>query len=108
VHITLTGALPRGARPDLSVEGTVELERLADVVYVGRPAFGQENSTVTIFKVIPGCDVTETSCEVVRQQVRLGRGSVTTIEILEGLKPGDQVVLTDMSAWHARDRVRLN
>jgi HlyD family secretion protein len=75
---------------------------------MGRPAFGQENSTVTIFKVMPGCDVTQTSCEAVRQQVRLGRSSVSTIEVLEGLRPGDQVILSDMSAWDAHDRVRLN
>jgi HlyD family secretion protein len=108
VDITLSGELPRGARPDLTVDGTVELERLADVVSMGRPAFGQENSTVTIFKVMPGCDVTQTSCEAVRQQVRLGRSSVSTIEVLEGLRPGDQVILSDMSAWDAHDRVRLN
>jgi HlyD family secretion protein len=108
VDISLTGELPRGARPDLTVDGTVELERLADVVSMGRPAFGQENSTITLFKVIPGCDVTQTSCEAVRQQVKLGRSSVSTIEVLEGLKPGDQVILSDMSAWDAHDRVKLN
>jgi HlyD family secretion protein len=108
VDITLTGELPRGARPDLTVDGTVELERLADVVSMGRPAFGQENSTITLFKVVAGCDVTQTSCEAVRQQVKLGRTSVSTIEVLEGLKPGDQVILSDMSAYDAHDRVRLN
>jgi hypothetical protein len=108
VYIALTGELPRGARADLMVHGAVDLERLENVVYVGRPAFGEENSTVTIFKVVPGCDLTQTSCEAVRRQVRLGRSSVNTIEILEGLEPGDQVVLSDMSAWDGRDRVRLN
>jgi hypothetical protein len=108
VYIALTGELPRSARTDLRIDGIVELERLENVVYVGRPAFGQENSTVTLFKVVPGCDLTQTSCEAVRRQVRLGRSSVNTIEILEGLKPGDQVVLSDMSAWEGRDRVRVN
>jgi HlyD family secretion protein len=108
VYLSLTGALPHDARPGLSVDGIVELGRLEDVVHVGMPAFGQENSTITIFKVSPGCDVTQNSCEAVRQRVRLGRGSTNTIEILEGLKPGDQVVLSDMSAYDGRDRVRLN
>jgi hypothetical protein len=108
VYIALKGELPRGARADLRVHGAVDLERLENVVYVGRPAFGEEHSTVTIFKVVAGCDLTKTSCEAVRRQVRLGRSSVNTIEILEGLKPGDQVVLSDMSAWDGRDRVKLN
>ncbi len=108
VDISLVGELPRGARPDLTVDGTVELERLADVVSMGRPAFGQENSTITLFKVVAGCDVTQTGCEAVRQQVKLGRTSVNTIEVLQGLKPGDQVILSDMSAYDAHDRVRLN
>jgi HlyD family secretion protein len=108
VDISLSGELPRGARPDLTVDGTVELERLNDVVFMGRPAFGQENSTITLFKVLPNCDVTQTSCEATRQQVKLGRSSVNTIEVLEGLRPGDQVILSDMSAWDAHDRVRLN
>lgn len=101
VDIALEGELPRGARPDLTVDGTVELERLANVVYVGRPAFGQEQSTVGIFRLQP-----DGSAE--RVQVKLGRSSVNTIEIVEGLSPGDQVVLSDMSAWDAFDRVRLN
>jgi len=101
VDIALEGPLPRGARPDLTVDGTIELERLDDVVYVGRPAFGQEHSTVGLFRLEP--DGT-----AVRVQVRLGRSSVNTIEILEGLKPGDQVVLSDMSAWDAFERVRLH
>ena len=91
---------PRGARPDLNVDGTIELERLEDVVYVGRPAFGQEQSTVGLFRL------TENG-EAVRVNVKLGRSSVQTIEVEEGLQPGDQVILSDMSAWDAFDRVRL-
>lgn len=91
---------PRGARPDLNVDGTIELERLENVVYVGRPAFGQEHSTVGLFKLTA-------NGEAVRVNVKLGRSSVQTIEVVEGLQPGDQVVLSDMSAWDAFDRVRL-
>lgn len=102
VDVALTGELPRGARPDLTVDGTVELERLDNVIFVGRPAFGQESSQVQLFKLIAG------GAEAVRQRVTLGRSSVNTIEIREGLAPGDQVILSDMSAWDAFDRVRLN
>lgn len=102
VDVTIVNALPRGARPDLSVDGTIELERLNDVVFVGRPAFGQEKSTVGIFKLVDGGN------EAVRTQVRLGRSSVNTIEILNGLQPGDKVILSDMSQWDSNDRVRLN
>ena len=101
VDVTLTGQLPKGARPDLSVDGTIELERLDDVVYVGRPAFGQEKSTVGIFKL-------NDAGEAIRTQVQLGRSSVNTIEIVSGLQPGDQVILSDMSPYDANDRVRLN
>lgn len=101
VDIGLEGDLPRGARPDLSVDGTVELERLENVLYVGRPAFGQEQSTVGLFKV------DQSSGEAERAQVQLGRSSVNTIEILGGLAEGDQVVLSDMSAWDGFDRIRL-
>jgi HlyD family secretion protein len=101
VDISLLGDLPRGARPDLTVDGTIELERLEDVVHVGRPAFGQENSTVSLFRV------DAQSGEAVRVRVSLGRSSVNTIEVREGLEPGDQVILSDMSAWDAFDRVRL-
>jgi HlyD family secretion protein len=101
VDVALEGELPKGARPDLTVDGTVELERLDNVIFVGRPAFGQESSTVGLFK-LDG----EGGAE--RVQVRLGRSSVNTIEVIEGLGPGDQVVLSDMSAWDAFDRVRLN
>ena len=101
VDITLEGALPPGARPDLSVDGTITLEKLPDVIKVGRPAFGQENSTVMLFKL-------DANGEAHRVQVRLGRTSVNEIEILEGLQPGDQVILSDMSAHDAYDRIRLN
>lgn len=100
VDVELTGELPRGARPDLSVDGTVELERLDNVLYVGRPAFGQENSAVGLFRL-------DASGEAARTQVQLGRSSVNTIEIKGGAKEGDQLVLSDMSAWDAFDRVRL-
>jgi HlyD family secretion protein len=100
VDVTLEGALPPGARPDLSVDGTIRLEELNDVIFVGRPAFGQENSTVGLFKVGP-------DGEAVRTNVKLGRTSVNTIEILEGLQPGDQVILSDMSSWDEYQRIRL-
>lgn len=102
VDVTLAGDLPRGARPDLSVDGTVELERLNDVIFVGRPAFGQEKSTVGIFKLAEG------SNDAIRTQVQLGRSSVNTIEIVGGLQPGDRVILSDMSQWDSNDRIRLN
>ena len=102
VDAKLEGALPKGARPDLSVEGTIEIENLKDVIYVGRPAFGQPNSTVGIFKL------DEEGSGAARVQVKLGRSSVNTVEILEGLKPGDRVVLSDMSTWDAFNRIRLN
>ncbi|HMJ07195.1 MAG TPA: efflux RND transporter periplasmic adaptor subunit [Chthoniobacterales bacterium] len=102
VDVAMDGELPKGARPDLSVDGTIELERLDNVIYVGRPAFGQENNTVGIFKLVPG------TSEAVRTPVKLGRSSVNTIEILSGLEPGDQVILSDTSAMDAHDRIRLN
>ena len=102
VDVSLDGALPRGARPDLTVDGTIELERLVDVVYVGRPVYGQEESVVSLFKLQPDSD------EAMRTRVSLGRSSVNTIEVIEGLQPGDQVVLSDMSQWDAFDRIRLN
>ncbi|MBV8206244.1 MAG: efflux RND transporter periplasmic adaptor subunit [Acidobacteria bacterium] len=101
VDVTLEGALPAGAVPDLSVDGTVTLQRLSDVLYVGRPAFGQDNSTVGMFKLDPdGKDAT-------RVQVKLGATSVNAVEILGGLKEGDQVILSDMSRYDAYDRIRL-
>ena len=102
VDITLLEALPAGARPDLSVDGTITLEKLDEVLYVGRPAFGQEHSTVMLFKLIGDTG------EAQRVQVKLGRSSVNQIEIVEGLQPGDQVILSDMSAQDAYDRIRLN
>jgi len=101
VDVSLPDTLPKGAVPDLSVDGTIELERLNDVLFVGRPAFGQEQSTVGLFKV--DADGTGAS----RVQVKLGRSSVNNIEVLSGLKVGETVVLSDMSAWDAFDRVRL-
>jgi len=102
VDVSLKGPLPDGARPDLSVDGTIEIERTDNVLYVGRPVFGQANSTVTLFKVIPGTQ------DAVRVQVKFGRSSVNTIEVVEGLKEGDEVILSDMSAWDAYNRIRLN
>ena len=92
VDVTLEGDLPKGAVPDLSVDGTIELERLTDVLFMGRPAFGQEQSMVGLFKVGPD------GVDAERMQVKLGRSSVNTMEILSGLKVGDQVILSDMSA----------
>ena len=100
VDIILEGALPSGARPDLSVDGTIQLERLDNVIYVGRPAFGQENSTVGLFKLTG-------DGEALRTNVKLGRSSVNQIEIIEGLQPGDQVILSDMSAQDSFDRIRI-
>jgi hypothetical protein len=102
VDVTLVGELPRGARPDLSVDGTIELERLDSVLNVGRPAYGQANSTVGIFRMIPGTEEAE------RVRVELGRSSVNTIEIVRGLNPGDVVILSDMSRWDGVERVRVN
>jgi multidrug efflux pump subunit AcrA (membrane-fusion protein) len=102
VDVKLEGALPPGARPDLSVDGTIELEHLDNVVYVGRPATGQPNSTISLFRLGP--DGREAS----RVAVKLGRSSVSTIEVVEGLLPGDKVILSDMSQWDAQERVRLN
>src|SRR3989454_5423874 len=101
VDVTLTAALPKGAVPDLSVDGTIELERLPDVLYVGRPAVGQDQSAATLFKL------QDDGVEAGRVQVKLGRSSVNTVEILSGLKAGDRVVLSDMSAWDTFDRIRL-
>ncbi len=101
VDVGLDGPLPTGARPDLSVEGTVEIERLADVLYVERPVHGEANSTVGIFKVI------DDGKEASRVQVQLGRTSVNTVEIVKGLEIGDKVILSDMSAWDNYDRVQL-
>jgi HlyD family secretion protein len=102
VDVALEGALPKGARPDLSVDGTIELERLDDVLYVGRPAQGQGDSLVGLFRLDEG------GAGANRVKVKLGRSSVNTIEVVEGLKVGDQVILSDTSAWDAFDRIRLN
>ncbi|PYV81028.1 MAG: RND transporter [Acidobacteria bacterium] len=102
VDVVLEGDLPKGAVPDLSVDGTIELEHLEDVLYVGRPAFGQEKTSVTLFKLL------EDGTGATKVQVKLGRSSVNFIEILEGLKVGDRVILSDMSTWDAYDRIRLN
>ncbi len=101
VDVKLEGKLPQGARPDLSVDGTIEIVRLSDVVYVGRPAFGQPSSTVGLFRL------TNKGKEAVRVQVKLGRASVNTIEVLGGLNVGDEVILSDMSRWDGFDRIRL-
>jgi HlyD family secretion protein len=101
VDVTLTDALPRGAVPDLSVDGTIQLERLADILYVGRPALGQEESTISLFKVVNAAGDAE------RVQVTLGRGSVNAIEVKSGLEEGDRVVLSDMASYDAFDKVRL-
>jgi HlyD family secretion protein len=99
VDVTLLGALPASARPDLSVDGTIELERLADVLHMGRPAFGQGQQTVGLFRLSPD------GREAVRVQVTLGRSSVSTIEIVNGLKEGDQVILSDTSSMDSYDRI---
>lgn len=106
VDVAFSGPLPRGARPDLSVDGTVELERLENVLYVGRPAFGQEQGTISLFRVTAGtCEQPEEAARV--QGIRLGRSSVSTVEIVSGLSERDCVILSDMSAWDGRDRIRL-
>ncbi|MEE9265060.1 MAG: HlyD family efflux transporter periplasmic adaptor subunit [Vicinamibacteria bacterium] len=102
VDVALIGPLPKGARPDLSVDGTVELERLEDILYVGRPAYGQAESTIGLFRIL------EDGKTAVRVQVQLGRSSVSTIEIVQGLNENDQVILSDTSAWDSYDRIRLN
>lgn len=101
VDVSLPKELPRGARPDLTVEGTIEIERLANVLYVGRPAGAQPNGQVELFKLVNGAD------EAHRIKVKLGRSSVSTVEVLEGLAEGDAVILSDMSQWDTTDRVRL-
>jgi len=102
VDVILEGDLPGGARPDLSIDGTIELERLPDVIFMGAPAFGQENSTVSLFKL------TADGSEAERVTVKLGKRSVNQVEIVEGLKPGDQVILSDTTAQDGFDRIRLN
>jgi len=101
VDVELEGALPQGARPDLSVDGTIDLDRMADVLYVGRPALGNENSTISLFRLSPD------GTTAVRVPVKVGRASVNSIQVLEGLQPGDTVILSDMSRWDANDRLRI-
>ena len=100
IDVSLDGELPKSARPDLSVDGTVEISKLDNVLYVGRPAYGQADSTISIFKLQP-------NGEAVRTQVKLGQSAVNTIQILEGLNVGDSVILSDMSTWDAVDRVKV-
>jgi HlyD family secretion protein len=102
VDVSFDGPQPPGARPDLSVEGTVEVERIPNIVYLGRPVQGQENSSVGLFKLV------DSGRAAVRVTVQLGRSSVNTIEIVRGLQLGDEVILSDMSAWDGYDRIRLN
>ncbi len=102
VDVQLEGTLPKGARPDLSVDGTIDLERLNNVLYVGRPAFGNENSTISLFKLDPSGKY------AARVPVKVGRASVNEIQILNGLQAGDTVILSDMSRWDNVDRVRLD
>jgi multidrug resistance efflux pump len=101
VDVALDAPLPRGARPDLSVDGTVEIDRLANVLYVGRPAYGQADGSLAMFRVAPG------GGEARRVMVRLGRGSASTVEVLGGLNPGDVVILSDMSQYEGNDRLKL-
>jgi multidrug efflux pump subunit AcrA (membrane-fusion protein) len=102
VDIRLEGELPKGARPDLSVDGMIDLERCADVLYVGRPSLGQERTTVSLFRVAPDAK------SATRVQVSLGRGSVSIVEIVSGLKEGEQVILSDTSRWDNIDRLQLD
>src|ERR1700677_4218597 len=102
VDVELTGKLPDGARPDLSVDGTIDLERLKDVLYVGRPAFGNENSSISLFRMDPDGQ------GAVRVPVKVGQASVNAIQVLEGIHQGDTVILSDMSRWDTTDRIRLD
>ncbi len=103
VDVTFNGAaLPRGARPDLSVDGVVELERIDDTLVVNRPAFGQEDSAVTLFRLSPD------GSEATRIPVKLGRGSVSVVEVRDGLHAGDHIIISDTSAFDKNDRIRLN
>ena len=102
VDVELTGPLPPGARPDLSVDGTIQIERLADVMHVGRPAYGQPESEVRLFRIDPESGVAH------RVPVRLGRASVSLIEVQQGLAPGDQIILSDTSQWDEYDRLRID
>jgi HlyD family secretion protein len=102
IDVALDGGLPQGARPDLSIDGTIELERLNDVLYVGRPVSAQQQSSVTLFKLEEGGN------SAVRVQVKFGRTSVDTVEVLDGLREGDQIILSDTSQWDAVNRIVFN
>jgi multidrug efflux pump subunit AcrA (membrane-fusion protein) len=102
IDCRLQGPLPAGAVPDLSVDGTVEIDHMKDVLYVGRPTFGQQNSTISLFKL----DTDSKNAN--RVPVKLGRSSVNVIQVLEGLTVGDQVILSDMSAQDQSSRIRLD
>ncbi|UCD52633.1 MAG: HlyD family efflux transporter periplasmic adaptor subunit [Phycisphaerales bacterium] len=101
VDVTLSGALPEGARPDLSVVGTIEIERLDDILYVGRPVYASNQSAAELFKLV------EEGKYAVRSRVQLGRSSVSTIEVVDGLAVGEEIILSDMSQWDSHDKVRL-
>jgi multidrug efflux pump subunit AcrA (membrane-fusion protein) len=101
VDVKLDGPLPPGAVPELSVDGTIQIEHLEAVLHVGRPTFGQANSTISLFKLANG------GKEAVRAQVKLGRASVNQVEIVGGLDEGDEVILSDMSRWDGVERIRL-
>lgn len=101
VEVRLEGTLPRGARADLSVDGTIQIEKLENVMYVGRPAYGQPESTVGLFRV----DADGKTAH--RTQVKLGRASVNTIEVSQGLNVGDLVIISDVSQWDAEERLRI-
>jgi multidrug efflux pump subunit AcrA (membrane-fusion protein) len=102
VDVKLVGKVPDGARKDLSVDGTIDLERLKDVLYVGRPAFGNEESTISLFRMDPEGKA------AVRVPVKVGRASVNAIQVLQGLHEGDTVILSDMSRYDTTDRIRLD
>jgi HlyD family secretion protein len=101
VDVSFDGPLPGGARPDLSVDGTIEIENLKNILYVGRPAFGQPQTTVGLFKL------NDDGAEATRTTVKLGRFSVSSVEVLQGLREGDRVILSDTSAWSSYERIRL-
>ncbi len=102
VDVQLKGELPKGARPDLTVEGRIELENLEDVIYVGRPVFGRSDTPVGIFKFLPDSEIAE------RTRVQFGRASVSTIEVVDGLVPGDKIILSDTTAWDKYDRIQVH
>ncbi|HYW10409.1 MAG TPA: HlyD family efflux transporter periplasmic adaptor subunit, partial [Longimicrobium sp.] len=101
VDVALEGALPRGARPDLSVDGTIELDRLPSVLHMGRPAYAQSEGNASLWKLVEG------GTAAVRVPVRLGRASVNTVEVVSGLAAGDQVILSDLSRWENVDRLNI-